>query len=37
MLDQRKPLYAEVATHTIATDGREVPEIAAEIAGVLKA
>jgi shikimate kinase len=36
LLDQRKPLYASVATHTVATDGREVAEIAAEIAALLK-
>ena len=37
LLDQRKPLYASVATHTVATDGREVTEIADEIAALLKA
>jgi shikimate kinase len=37
LLDQRRPLYAEVATHTVATDGREPAEIAAEVAGLLKA
>jgi shikimate kinase len=37
LLDQRRPLYAEVATHTVATDGREPEEIAAEVAALLKA
>ncbi|WP_433392766.1 shikimate kinase [Micromonospora sp. KLBMP9576] len=32
LLDQRRPLYAEVATATVATDGRAPAEIAAEIA-----
>jgi shikimate kinase len=36
LLDQRKPLYASVATHTVPTDGREVEEIAAEVAALLK-
>jgi shikimate kinase len=36
LLDQRRPLYASVATHTIVTDGREPGEIAAEIAALLK-
>ena len=36
LLDQRRPLYAEVATHTVATDGREPAEIAAEIVAMLK-
>jgi shikimate kinase len=36
LLDQRKPLYASVATHTVATDGREVGDIAAEVVGLLK-
>jgi shikimate kinase len=36
LLDQRRPLYAEVATHTVATDGRAPEEIAAEVAGLLK-
>jgi len=35
-LDQRRPLYAEVATHTVATDGRDPEEIAAEVAALLK-
>jgi len=37
LLDQRKPLYAAVAAHTVSTDGREVREIADEIAALLKA
>ena len=36
LLDQRKPLYASVATHTVSTDGREVDDIAAEVVGLLK-
>jgi shikimate kinase len=36
LLDQRKPLYASVAAHTVPTDGRGVDEIAAEVAALLK-
>ncbi|QLQ35236.1 shikimate kinase [Micromonospora robiginosa] len=36
LLDQRRPLYAEVATATVATDGRAPEELAAEIAALLK-
>ena len=36
LLDQRRPLYAEVATYTVATDGRAPEEIAAEVAALLK-
>jgi shikimate kinase len=36
LLDQRKPLYAGVATHTVPTDGRAIDEIAAEVAALLK-
>ncbi|MGN9768048.1 shikimate kinase [Micromonospora sp. SD12] len=36
LLDQRRPLYAEVATATVVTDGREPAEIAAEITALLK-
>jgi shikimate kinase len=36
LLDQRKPLYASVAAHTVPTDGREIDEIAAEVATLLK-
>ena len=32
LLDQRRPLYAEVATITVATDGRSPDDIAEEIA-----
>ncbi|HYN94805.1 MAG TPA: shikimate kinase [Pilimelia sp.] len=31
LLDQRRPLYAEVATRTVATDGRTPAEVAEEI------
>lgn len=37
LLDQRRPLYASVATHTVATDGRSADEIAAEVTDLLKA
>jgi shikimate kinase len=37
LLDQRRPLYSQVATHTVATDGRAPGEIAAEVAALLKA
>jgi shikimate kinase len=37
LLDQRRPLYAAVATHTVATDGRTPAEITAEVAALLKA
>jgi shikimate kinase len=36
LMEQRRPLYASVATHTIATDGRPPDEIAAEVAALLK-
>ncbi|MBQ1073925.1 shikimate kinase [Micromonospora sp. C31] len=36
LLDQRRPLYAEVATATVVTDGRSPAEIAAEIATLLE-
>ena len=36
LMDQRRPLYAEVATHTVATDGRTPEEIAAEVSALLK-
>ncbi|WFE34988.1 shikimate kinase [Micromonospora sp. WMMD975] len=36
LLDQRRPLYAEVATATVVTDGRDPEELAAEIAALLK-
>ncbi len=36
LLDQRRPLYTSVATHTVTTDGRNPEEIAAEVAALLK-
>jgi shikimate kinase len=33
LMDARRPLYAEVATFTVDTDGRDPADIAAEIAG----
>ena len=36
LMDQRRPLYASVATHTVATDDRTPEEIAAEVAALLK-
>jgi shikimate kinase len=36
LMDQRRPLYASVATHTIATDGRTPDEIAREMAALIK-
>ena len=36
LMDQRRPLYSSVATHTIATDGRTPEEIADEVAALLK-
>ncbi|HET9518572.1 MAG TPA: shikimate kinase [Actinoplanes sp.] len=36
LMEQRRPLYAEVATHTVETDGRTPDEIAAELAVLLK-
>ena len=36
LMDQRRPLYAEVATATVVTDGRTPEEIAAEIAQLLR-
>ncbi|MEV6601728.1 shikimate kinase [Actinoplanes sp. NPDC051346] len=35
LLEQRGPLYASVATYTVATDGREPEEIAAEVGALL--
>jgi shikimate kinase len=37
LLDQRRPLYLEVATHTVVTDGREPDDIAAEVLDKLRA
>ncbi|MEU0151239.1 shikimate kinase [Micromonospora fulviviridis] len=36
LMEQRRPLYAEVATATVLTDGRDPEELAAEIAALLK-
>jgi shikimate kinase len=36
LLDQRRPLYAEVATHTIKTDGRTPESIAPEVTTLLR-
>ncbi|MEU9509606.1 shikimate kinase [Micromonospora sp. NPDC048170] len=36
LLDQRRPLYTEVATATVVTDGRSPAEIVAEVASLLK-
>jgi shikimate kinase len=35
LLDQRRPLYAEVATIVVSTDGRTPEEIAAEVTAAL--
>jgi shikimate kinase len=37
LLEQRRPLYREVATLTVVTDGRTPEDVAAEIAGALNA
>jgi shikimate kinase len=36
LLEERRPLYASVASHTVATDGRPPEEIAAEVIALLK-
>ena len=36
LLDERRPLYTEVATHTVTTDGRSPAEIAPEVATLLR-
>jgi shikimate kinase len=36
LMEQRRPLYAEVATATVVTDGRTPEEIAADVLAVLK-
>ena len=36
LLEQRRPLYAEVATHTILTDGRDPASIAPEVVTLLR-
>ncbi|PZM94081.1 MAG: shikimate kinase [Actinobacteria bacterium] len=35
LLDQRRPLYEQVATHTVVTDGRTPEEIVEEIVALL--
>lgn len=35
LLDQRRPLYAEVATETVVTDGRAPAQVVAEVAALL--
>jgi shikimate kinase len=35
MLEQRAPLYAEVATHTVATAGREPGDVVAEVTALV--
>ena len=36
LLDQRRPLYLEVAAHTVRTDGRTPEEVAAEAVALLQ-
>lgn len=36
LMEQRRPLYTEVAAHVVATDGRRPDEIAAEVAALLR-
>jgi shikimate kinase len=36
LMDQRRPLYEQVAVHTVRTDGRTPAEVAAEIAELLR-
>jgi shikimate kinase len=36
LLEQRRPLYLEVATHTVLTDGREPAEIVPEVVAFLR-
>ncbi|GAA0809428.1 shikimate kinase [Spirilliplanes yamanashiensis] len=35
LMDQRRPLYREVATHTVRTDGRTPADVADEVAALL--
>jgi shikimate kinase len=37
MLEARAPLYAEVATHTVATGGRQPRDVVADVAAVVSA
>jgi shikimate kinase len=36
LLEQRRPLYQQVATYTVVTDGREPADIVAELSSLLK-
>jgi shikimate kinase len=36
LLDERTPIYASVATHTVDTDGRSPEDVAAEIRGLVQ-
>jgi shikimate kinase len=36
LLDQRRPIYEKVATHTVHTDGRTPEEIASEVLSLLR-
>jgi shikimate kinase len=36
MLDERAPLYAEVATAVVPTDGRAVEDVATDVLGVIR-
>jgi shikimate kinase len=36
LMEQRRPLYAAAATHTVKTDGRTAAEVAAELTTLLK-
>ena len=36
LMDQRRPLYLEVAKHTVRTDGRTPEDVAAEIADLIR-
>jgi shikimate kinase len=36
LMDQRRPLYVSVATHTVATDARPPEDVAAEVAALVK-
>jgi shikimate kinase len=36
LMEERRPLYRSVATHTVKTDGRSPQEIAEELAALLK-
>jgi shikimate kinase len=35
LMEQRRPLYAAVATYTVATDGRTAQEVSAEVGALL--